>query len=296
VGVEAVDDGSVVDEQSDLGYTFRAGTGTDGSDEMNVDFTGADAVDIDLTSALGTHVDLLSSSVENYEIRMLEGDDDVNVFAPVSISGTLEVFGDGPGGSDQLRIYDQFGVADDFVVNPGFGADDGTVVVNAVPVNFVGIESLLLLASYDPGDDLTVNDDMADNTWNLFAGPIFGDRIQVDDRASVDYAGFDTVELVNSFGTDVFNVQPTDLTGFNTSLTVTGNGDDALVAIGTAAADSLVAEPGGGGQGTATVNGVDVWFDGMSALVFEGLEGDDTLLVDNTAGPLALASGVTFHG
>jgi hypothetical protein len=161
------------------------------------------------------------------------------------------------------------------VVDPGFGNGEGTVTVNGVPVNYLGVEHLLLLASGDAGDSLTINDDLADNTWTLKAGPIFGDRVQIDGRESIDYADFDTVELVNNFGSDVFHVHPTDLIGFITSLTITGDGDDGLVIHGTTAGDDMGSVPGGGAQGTASANGVDVLFGGLASVELRGGDGDD---------------------
>ena len=64
---------------------------------MDVSFTGADDIDIDLTSAFGTHIDLLSTNVENYEIEGLEGDDMIDFIGAVLASGSVTVYGGGPG-------------------------------------------------------------------------------------------------------------------------------------------------------------------------------------------------------
>jgi len=242
--------------------------GSGGDDRFSV---AATTGTVTLRHIPGLHVPLHQAGVEALELYGLEGNDDLAISLPQPYS-SISVFGGGPSGSDVLTIHDESGADDSLVVTPGFAAGNGLVDVNAgtLTVPYVGIEHILMLASGDQ-DTLVINDDLADNDWTVNGGPVYGDRVQIGSRESFDYAGFDSVELVNRFGTDVFHVHPTDLVGFASSFTVTGNGDDVLEAVGTGAADAFTAVPG-----TVTVNGVSVQWSGLSQLNLTGLEGSDT--------------------
>jgi hypothetical protein len=279
--------GGTVTVDGAAGADTLVANGTPSSDLFEVaDTTGT----VTLTSAMGVHVALQQIDVETLTLDGLEGDDIFAIFADQPY-GEINVLGQGPGASDALVVFDVAGQADIFEVTPGPNSGHGTVTVNAVPVNYGGVERLLLLARGDVGDSLTINDDLADNTWTVNGGPVFGDRVQIDDRESVDFAGFDTVELVNLFGSDVFHVHPTDLVGFITSLTITGDDDDGLVIHGTTAGDTLASVPGGGAQGTASGNGVDVLFGGLASVELRGGDGDDVFNVTPIAGVNTIVTG-----
>ncbi|MCO6458749.1 MAG: hypothetical protein J5I93_25865 [Pirellulaceae bacterium] len=245
--------------------------GTAGEDSINVAATTGTVV---LTTSVGAHVPLQQVLIEFLEVNTLDGDDQITVNVPQPYQSVI-VNGGSPGNSDVLTIQDELGADDEFEVNPGFHPGTGTVDINtgATLVPFTGIEHVLLLASNNQ-DTLTINDDLADNHWTVSAGPVFGDRVQIDNRESYDYDGFDSVELVNNFGTDTFQVHPTDLDG-SLSLLITGAGSDALVAVGTPSGDLLSVAPGLGTEGTAVVNGVPVDFNSIASVVLQGGNGND---------------------
>ncbi|MCO6453692.1 MAG: CHRD domain-containing protein [Pirellulaceae bacterium] len=262
--------GSTLTVDGLVGNDTLVANGTSSSDQFDVeDTTGT----VTLTSSLGSHLALQQGNVETLTLDGLDGDDNftINADQPYNV---ISVLGGGPGASDVLQVNDVFGAADTFIVNPGFDNGQGTVTVNALPVAYLGVEHVLLQASSDAGDALTVNDDLADNAWTVLAGPIFGDRVQIDQRESVDFTGFDTVDLENDFGTDVFNIYPTNLTGFTGSFTVTGaTPDDVLNLFGTPAGDAITSA-----AADVTVNGVTITAGtGLALTAIHGLEGDDNI-------------------
>ena len=174
------------------GDVMASGTGTDmlvvlgtnASDTIDVIFTATDAIDVDLHSPLGTHVDVLSESVESYEIRSLEGDDDINIDGGIDIDvlGTFAVFGGGPGaGSDTLHLTGT-GAVDNVVIAPdGTNSDDQDIDGLGATIDVTGIE--LITYSGDGSDALTVD-------------PGYGDHdVRIDDAATVP---FDRVTLGQS--------------------------------------------------------------------------------------------------
>ncbi|NUQ61970.1 MAG: VWA domain-containing protein [Pirellulales bacterium] len=254
--------------------------GTSGSDTVRVaGVTGT----VSLSTAAGNHIPMVPEDIDTLVLEMLEGDDTVLIDAPQPYESITVLAGD-PGASDVLTVNGAAGADESFEVHPAFAHGDGTVRVDSLPIHYVGVEHLLLQANSDDDDSLHVDDNSADNIWTVKAGPIFGDRIRIDNRETIDYDGFADVELANDFGTDVFNIWPTELTGFSASLTVTGDGDDTLVAHGTPVVDTLASAPGGGAQGTATVNGVSVLFGGLASVELSSAEGDDVFTVTPIVG------------
>ncbi len=227
--------------------------GTDENDTIDVSSAGI----VTVTNELGFVNVVDASGFTDLVINALGGDDSITVAADAPFNTISAIGGDNGGGSDTLQINDVAAAADTFEVNPNFAAGNGNVDVNAgtLIVPYDGIEHLLLLASGDAGDVLTINDDLADNTWSVAAGPIFGDRVQIDDRESIDLNGFDNVTLENTFGTDTFNVHPDQLTGFTGELNVlaVGAGNDVLNLIGTEDDDVFTSD-----ADTITLNGVSV--------------------------------------
>jgi len=180
---------------------------------------------------LNSQLPVATPGVNNLILDGADGNDNFTVTLPQPYT-SITTRGGGPGNSDTLLVIDELFANDSFELSPGFNPGDGSINVNASTtfVNYAGVEHVVFLASFDV-DTLLINDDLADNAWQVIAGPTFGDRVQIDDRESIDFSGFASVELRNLFGTDVFRVHPTDLTGANT-LTVTGDGEDVLEAIG----------------------------------------------------------------
>lgn len=260
--------------------------GTALSDSFNV-AAGSGAV------ILNDRLPVRQTGVENLILQGLEGDEDF-LIALTHPYDSVRVEGGSPGASDVLTVLGADGTDEAFIVMPGFANGDGTVWVDMIPIDYTGVEHVLLRANAGDADSLTINDDAADNAWEVFAGPIYGDRVQIDARESIDYVDFETVELANTFGTDVFRVHPSDLVGFDASLTVSGDGDDVLEIVGTGTADIVTLVTGEVSLGTT------VAYRGIGQLNVLTLEGDDQVLVDVDAGsgsdligvPIAYDGGV----
>jgi Ca2+-binding RTX toxin-like protein len=272
-------DGDITADATAVAAASLTALGTADDDEVDISFDAANAINLDLTSAYGTHVELLSAGVQVYEVQALAGNDDITVIGSV-LATSLDVRAGGPGDSDSITFLDNGGANDTYEVNPGINSGNGSVDVNAVPTAYVGVEHLIFFGSSDPGDALTVNDDGGDNRWTVDAGPI-GDQVQVDDRESIDYDNFNSVDLTNGFGTDTFTVHPTSLTGFDLTLTVNGDAgagdDDVVTFVGTEADDTVTS-----GSDTVTVNGVTVTVGNTNFAQLEviTLGGDDNVDLD----------------
>ncbi|NND96237.1 MAG: calcium-binding protein, partial [Pirellulaceae bacterium] len=276
-------DGTVTADGSPVAAADLTVLGTIDDDDVAISFSGANAIDFDLTSAYGVHVDILSVGVQTYEVQTLDGNDVIEVNGSV-LATSLDILAGSPGGSDEITFNDNAGLADTYVVDPDTNSGNGTVVVNGVNTAYDGVEHLIFVASGDLDDALTINDDAADNQWLLDAGPVVGDRVEMDDRETIDFDGFDTVELNNDFGTDTFTIHPTNLVGFNTSLTINGDTafapepvDDVVTFVGTEAADAVTTT-----ATAVTVNGVEITVGNtnFAQLNVNTLGGDDDVDLD----------------
>ncbi|WP_237607275.1 CHRD domain-containing protein [Roseimaritima sediminicola] len=233
---------------------------------------------ISLVTPSTTFLALTQTGVENLKLDGLDGNDRFNINAPQPYAG-VDVFGGGPGGSDVLTVVGAAGTDEEFTVTPAFDRGDGQVDVaggGALAIPYVGIEHVLLQANGGDTDNLTVNEDASDNQWTVDAGPIFGDRIQIDDRESIDFVGFNDVTLDNGFGSDVFSIHPTNLVGLDNELIVrsAGNSQDVLCVVGTEADDSFTSD-----TDTITLDGIDVTAGdtGFAEVRVESLGGNDSI-------------------
>ncbi|MFV2069643.1 MAG: beta strand repeat-containing protein, partial [Pirellulales bacterium] len=264
--------------------------GTPGVDRVDV---AATTGTVTLSNTAGVHIPVIPLDVESLTVETLEGDDFTTVDLPQPYLA-ITVVGDGPGGSDELWVNDQPQAADAIVVTPAvlttLGSTvtqpgSGTVTANLTPISYIGIEHLLLNASDDPGDTLTVNDDSRDNTWDVSRG-VVGDLIQIAGRESLEYLGFEDVTLNNTYGTDTFNVYPTQLTGFSDAFTVHGDSatapepvDDVLHIFGTPAADVVTSN-----ADTLTTNGVPITAGvNLAEVQLSTLEGGDGITLTGFA-------------
>jgi Ca2+-binding RTX toxin-like protein len=225
--------------------------GTDLSETFTVEATtGAVTVDDHLAIA-----PVPDDSVENLELNGLEGDDDfiINFEQPYA---QIAVNGGGPGASDTLTVAGAMGVDEEFTVDLDPAPGDGIVTVNAVLNPYTGIEHLFLDANGGDVDNVTINDDLRDNLWDVSAGS-FGDLVQIAGRESIDYDDFNDVTLNNVFGTDLFRIYPTNLSGFAGTFLVNGDAalpiDDVLQLIGTPGQDTVTST-----MDTITVNDVGI--------------------------------------
>ncbi len=265
--------------------------GSDGNDTLVVDGTMASdnfrviaaSGNVELNSRLpiqGVNAAMNPApSVENLVLNGLEGDDTftVNLSQPYA---TVTVHGGGPGNSDVLWINGDAGADEDFSVNPAATPGDGLVTVNALDNNYTGIEHVFV-AGNAAADSLTVNDDGRDNTWDVSKGT-HGDVVQIDGRESIDYATFGEVKLVNTAGTDLFRVAPTNLAGAPTSLIVEGGAatDDVLELIGTPAADAVTLS---GSVVTVNTKAVTVGNANFAEIRVTALAGNDSITASGDA-------------
>jgi Ca2+-binding RTX toxin-like protein len=242
--------------------------GGDGDDTLVVDgtalsdtFTVADNTTpatsgaVTVENAHGTRLAIRQTAVENLTLNGLDGDDDfiLNLTTPYT---TITVNGGGPGASDTLTINGAAGTDETFTVNPGATRGDGEVTVDALTTPYTGIEHLFLAGNDGDDDDITINDDGADNLWTVDKGTV-GDSVQIDDRESIDINDFNDVTLTNGFGTDVFRIHPTNLVSFDGAFTVNGDAavplDDVVQLIGTEGRDLVTST-----ADTITFNGVAI--------------------------------------
>ena len=178
-------DGDVDDEDGDV-LVVR---GTNGSDVIDVRFPDTDEIEVTLSSALGTHVIVQSidNSVESYEIRSLEGDDDIHVAAPIDVTGTFSIFGDGPSGSDALFLTADDSDTETISIQPDASNPlDQDVIVQGSLIDVSGIE----LISLDGGNG-------ADT---LIVSPGNGDHsVRVDDQGLGDRSRYFRQSARDSF-------------------------------------------------------------------------------------------------
>ena len=244
---------------------------------------------VTLSGVYGDHIPVAPANIEALQFDGGEGNDLTNITGPQPYALIANV-------GEALTVTGE--AADVFTVTPGTTpvlspalplppavSGIGTVNLNALPIVYLGADNIVL----DTGTSLTITDDGGDNTWTVDSGPGAGiDRVQIDDRESIDYSGFVDVVLTNNDGTDTINIAPTNLAGFTNSLTVNGNGGAAVAGdvvnfIGTDAADTISV------TGTAvTVNGVEVTVGNanFAHVGILGLAGDDE--VDLTASALTV--------
>ncbi len=293
-----------------LGDDTLVPVGTDGSDEIGVTFTAADAIDLDVTTSLGTHVDLLSANVENYEIRSLEGDDDINVLPTAAVnpvvnaSGSFAVFGGGPsGGSDTLHLTGATtpAVAETVTVAPdATNSDDQDVTGLGAQIDVTGIE-LITYTGRDTDDTLIVNPGDGDNEVFVRQGHGGADIVSSDSLPDIEYDDLQTFRVregIGSFDRDIVTFVLSFLGGANNYETDLG-GADRLIVEGSAAPDTLTVTNPAAGSVAVTHNLGNTVTDLGTAGVLEirSLGGDDTITVDVDApsdvitGPMILVDG-----
>ncbi|MEM6779013.1 MAG: Ig-like domain-containing protein [Planctomycetota bacterium] len=217
---------------------------TDGDDEANVTFTGTNATDIDLQSALGTHLDLQSDGVNDYQIASLEGDDLINVFAMVDISGDFEVSGGGNGGgSDVLNVTSTNAVTEAAVVFPDNDVPtDQDITGLGAPIDVTGFEHINFTGQLADNDQLLVRLGAGDNTATVTRGSDLGgdnaDLITSDSLPPIQFTGQDTFTIDGQGGANEVTVQTWSLAGAtNTNYRVAGGGLDTLIIEGNDARD-----------------------------------------------------------
>lgn len=223
-------------------FSFARSTATSGSVDHDVDGQP--------TNFIG---------VVNFANIVVEGGNGDDLFVvPGNFPIALQVNGGNPAsGSDILQINGVDGVDDTFTVSPAFDPGAGTVAVNGASTSYTGIEHVQLFGRDADQDNLIVNDDARDNTWSVFPGPVFGDRIEIAGRETIDFNDFTDVTLNNGFGADAFHVYPTNLVGYGGTLTINGDPgtplDDQIILHGTEGNDVVTST-----ATTIAFNGVSI--------------------------------------
>lgn len=174
---------------------------------------------------------------------IVEGGDGNDLFAvPGNFPTILQINGGNPtSGSDILRVTGVNATAETFTVTPTFDPGSGNVVVNTATTNYTGIEHIQLFGLNTDQDNLIVNDDGRDNVWTVGAGANLDDLIQIAGRESIDFENFNNITLNNTFGTDTFNVYPTNMVEVIGTLIINGDAtapiDDQVNLYGTVGND-----------------------------------------------------------
>jgi len=249
----------VVDGAGDTAADTLVALGTGGSDVIDVDFIDADTggvdddIQFDLASALGPHVRLISSDVESFEIRSLEGDDDVNVQAAVGTATTVSfaVFGGGPeAGSDTLNVTGAAGVQEQVTIAPdATNSDDQDIDIldvgaaTTTSIDVTGIE-LITYEGVGGDDTLIVNPGTGDNEVFVRQGSN-GDLVTSDTLPDIEFDALDAFRVVQA-GAD------RDVVTF--VLRFLGGAADYETSLGSA--DSLIVEGSGAGDSLTVTNPV----------------------------------------
>ncbi|NLS94597.1 MAG: hypothetical protein GXX96_20775 [Planctomycetaceae bacterium] len=263
--------------------------GTLGSDVMAVDFPASGEINVTLSSGLSQHVLLrsINASVESYEIRSLEGDDDVNVTAPVR--NALSVFAGGPGaGSDSLNLQAE-GPANTVAISQSTTASDDQVItgLGAAAISSSGVE-LITLTGAGGNDSLDVQLGDGDDTARIARGD-GADVIVSSSLPTIEFSDLNAFNVTGEAGSNIVTFATLNLSGaVNTNYTAALGTDDTLViegADGAADAYTLI-EPGAGQVQVDDGNGANVRVTGtgMGRVQVNTLGGDDALTVDNSGG------------
>ena len=269
--------------------------GTDGSDVIVIDDQpGSTQTNITLSSGLGQHVVLqaIFDSIANFEIRSLEGDDDVNVDGPIRFP--LSVFGGGPGaGSDTLNLTADDADDNDVVISPLATASDDQWItgLGIAPITSSGVE-LITLTGIGADDTLDVQLGTGDDTARVSRGN-GADVVTSSSLPTIEFSDeFTTLEaftVTGGLGSDVVTFVTRNLAGaVNTNYAAALDANDTLVIEGSdGAADAYtLTEPAGGQVQVDDANGttVRVTGTGMGRVQVDTLGGDDEVTVDGTGG------------
>jgi hypothetical protein len=276
-----------------MGENSLAAMGTHDSDVMEISFPGSDSAEILLHTADGDHVSLLTANVASYELRTLEGDDVIDVQAPVDISGNLAVFGGGPSGSDALFLLGAATTIEDVLIEPDSANPlDQDVTGLGGPIDVSGMELITYIAVDDgagtPDDMLTVDPGSGDQNVRVDDGPLdYTDRVLSDSLPEIQFTELDTFLVAPSTaGVNVVTFVTRALMGavnYQADL----SSFDALAIEGTEGADDYytVTHPAGANVAITDSNsGVTVTELDIAAAVaglrINTLGGDDVVLVD----------------
>ena len=279
-----------------LGDDSLVALGTHASDSIAVDFTGPNAVVIDLISTAGNHVNLLSTGVENYALDLLEGDDDIFLNGTIQATSFL-VQGGGPGGSDELIVDADDGIAQTITVTPD-SSDEQDITGLGATIDVAGIELIVVEGDTVAADDLTVDLGLGNATARVQNAASGNDVVVSDVMPNVEFTSIDEFELAGGGDTTVATFLTDSLSGAAT-YTFTSFDDDTLIIEGNSQADDFtVSLDIAGDLQIADNNGVTVFTSNMTdvnQLILNTLGGEDLVTV-NVAGTALVDTPITFNG
>lgn len=275
------------------GENSLAALGTLDSDVMEIRFPAFNSAEILLHTAADAHVPITTQGVGEYELRVLEGDDEIHVDATISLGlgegpGRLGVFGGGPGGSDALFLYGAAATPEDVVIAPDAGNPlDQDVTGLGAPIDVSGME-LISYFGADTDDMLTVNPGLGDHAVRIDNGPSAAtDRVRSDSLPEIQFTGLETFLIApTGQGIDVVTFVTRELAGAvnyhadlasNDALVIEGRegANDSYTLTHPAGANVVVTDNFAGVSVTEIDSGVPV-----AGLRINTLGGDDTVTVD----------------
>jgi hypothetical protein len=299
-----VDGGQVDVEGQPLELTFRGVVGafTMGTayvqpgDELRVLGTvGDDTVTTTATTITvnGNQPVTVGFGFERIAISTLDGDDDLSVDGTAGfLPAPLSIDGGGPTASDTLIITTIAGAT---TVRPGSTPDSGVIQTGLDITAFTGIETINLIGpSPAAAATLQINGTLGSDLLKLLSGPAVNLAL-VNDRAPINFTGFETVFLNGISGSDVYDVSPFGMTGV-TDIQVHGQGRGGtadVIVNGSWMDDSIAVTVTSTSGATVTVGtAAPVTVESSTSLTVTGLAGNDTF----TVGGPALSAPITLDG
>ncbi|MFV2068701.1 MAG: hypothetical protein ACC645_17150, partial [Pirellulales bacterium] len=270
------------DGNSGFGNNTLVVQGTSSRDVVDVEATTGN---VTVTTAAGPSVELQNDQINHLVIDTLEGDDVIELGAPVSAFDSVTVNGGDPGSGSDRFVLDLLSGTFRVKLEPDDGTpdpDDQLVRIGGTTVaTLSGIEGITVTGDGD--DDLTVESGNGNVEARIQGGvsPSY-DLVTSNGLPDIEFTGIDAFEFDES-GNGVVNVTfvTADLAGADDylvnmdesdTLTIEGadGRDDAYTVISPAPGDVTV---------TDNVSGAAVSGD-PAALILKTLGGDDTVTVD----------------
>ena len=167
--------------------------GLGGTGDMLVAVGTSSGDNFDVSTAnqlyLNSRVLLATTSVENYQLQGLDGDDKFDL-SPEAASNQVEIFGDS--GSDLVYIDESYAFGSrTYTAGPDVSDmrdDSGLIsITGGTSFYYKGVDLVQLFSDGD--DTITVDDDGGDNVWTLERGPAVAvdtARVQLDSRTAID--------------------------------------------------------------------------------------------------------------
>jgi Ca2+-binding RTX toxin-like protein/subtilisin-like proprotein convertase family protein len=191
-----------------------------------------------------------------------------------------------PDGTSNLNFWSDVGGSAD-----GAGAGQVYTISDSGTGPIAATRGVVLAGNYQPTafGSTEFDADFGSSTGGInFAGP--------DGAATFGsaFGGADTAGIWTLFVLDDAGADPLSLESWAVSLTTASN---EAVIDGTMGDDTLLITATGADSGTYQLNGgAIVAFSGLEGLTFDGLDGDDSVIVDMSVDRLNLVNGVTFNG